>query len=45
MLVSVCPSQLPVEDQVVGQGATPASAAGTGPRTIWLMATLVLTHA
>ena len=30
------------EDQVVGAGATPAATVGTGARTTWLMATLVL---
>jgi hypothetical protein len=33
------------EDQVVGAGATPAATVGTGPKTTWLMATLVLQHA
>jgi len=37
--------ELLVEDQAVGQGATPAATAGTGPNTTWLMATLVLKHA
>jgi hypothetical protein len=37
--------ELLVEDQGVGQGTTPAAAAGTGPGTTWLMATLVLKHA
>jgi hypothetical protein len=37
--------ELLVEDQGVGQGATPAAATGTGAHTTWLMATLVLKHA
>lgn len=37
--------ELLVEDQVVGQGATPAATAGTGASTVWLMATLVLVPA
>jgi hypothetical protein len=37
--------ELLVEDQVVGQGATPAATVGTGSNTIWLMATLVLASA
>jgi hypothetical protein len=37
--------ELLVEDQAVAQGATPAATTGTGPRTTWLMATLVLKHA
>jgi Domain of unknown function (DUF1929)/Fibronectin type III domain len=37
--------ELLAEDQVTGQGATPAAAVTTGARTIWLMATLVLRHA
>ena len=34
--------ELLVEDQAVGQGATPAATVGTGASTNWLMATLVL---
>ena len=34
-----------VEDQAVGQGATPAATAATGANTTWLMATLVLAPA
>jgi hypothetical protein len=37
--------ELLVEDQAVGQGVTSAATAGTGPKTTWLMATLVLAHA
>ncbi|HEX6403789.1 MAG TPA: fibronectin type III domain-containing protein [Pseudonocardiaceae bacterium] len=37
--------ELLVEDQVVGQGTTPAATAGTGPNTVWLMAALVLVPA
>ena len=37
--------ELLAEDQAVGQGATPAATAGTGPSTVWLMATLVLVPA
>jgi hypothetical protein len=37
--------ELLVEDQAVAQAATPAATVGTGPRTTWLMATLVLKHA
>jgi hypothetical protein len=37
--------ELLIEDQAVGQGATPAATAGTGPSTIWAMATLVFKHA
>ncbi|HZR49609.1 MAG TPA: fibronectin type III domain-containing protein [Streptosporangiaceae bacterium] len=37
--------ELLVEDQVVGQGATPAASAGTGASTIWLMAAVVLAPA
>ena len=33
-----------VEDQLVGQGATPNAAAGTGAKTIWLMSTVVFKH-
>jgi hypothetical protein len=36
--------ELLVEDQLVGQGTTPAATAGTGAATPWLMATLVLKH-
>jgi hypothetical protein len=36
--------ELLVEDQSVNQGGTPAATAGTGPNTIWLMASLVLKH-
>jgi hypothetical protein len=46
--VNVAPApdmELLVEDQAVGQGATPAATVGTGARTTWLMATLVLNHA
>jgi len=46
--VNVSPTsdmELLVEDQVVGQGATPAATVGSGSSTIWLMATLVLKHA
>jgi hypothetical protein len=46
--VSVAPTpdmEMLVEDQAVAQGATPAATAGTGARTTWLMATLVLKHA
>jgi hypothetical protein len=46
--VNVAPTpdmELLVEDQVVGQGATPAATVGTGANTPWLMATLVLKHA
>ena len=46
--VSLAPTpdmELLVEDQSVAQGATPAATAGTGARTTWLMATLVLKHA
>ena len=46
--VNVAPTpdmELLVEDQAVGQGATPAATVGTGARTTWLMATLVLKHA
>jgi hypothetical protein len=46
--VNVAPTgdmELLVEDQAVGQGATPAATAGTGAITPWLMATLVLKHA
>jgi hypothetical protein len=46
--VNVAPTpdmELLVEDQAVGQGATPAATVGTGARTTWLMATLVLNHA
>jgi hypothetical protein len=37
--------ELLIEDQTIGQGATPAATAGTGPSTVWLMATLVFRHA
>jgi len=37
--------ELLIEDQAVGQGATPAATAGTGSGTTWLMTTLVLKHA
>ena len=43
--VNVSPApdmELVAEDQVVGAGATPAATVGTGARTTWLMATLVL---
>jgi hypothetical protein len=33
--------ELMAEDQLVGAGATPAASAGTGPNTIWEMATVV----
>ena len=33
-----------VEDQLVGQGATPNAAAGTGARTTWLMSTVLFKH-
>jgi hypothetical protein len=36
--------ELLTEDQIVGQAATPAATASTGPDTDWLMATLVLKH-
>jgi len=29
------------EDALVGLGATPSASAGTGARTVWLMATIV----
>ena len=34
--------ELLAEDQLAGAGATPNAAAGTGPNTTWLMATIVL---
>jgi hypothetical protein len=34
-----------IEDQLVGQGATPAAAAGSSSSAVWLMATLVMKHA
>jgi Galactose oxidase-like, Early set domain/Fibronectin type III domain/Glyoxal oxidase N-terminus len=37
--------ELLVEDQLVGQGATPAATAGTGASTTWLMAALIFKHA
>ena len=37
--------ELLVEDQVLGAGATPAAAAGTGANTVWLMATVVFQSA
>jgi hypothetical protein len=37
--------ELLVEDQLVGQGATPAAAAATGSSTVWLMATLAFKQA
>jgi hypothetical protein len=37
--------ELLVEDQIAGQGATPAATVGTGASTHWLMATLVLKSA
>jgi hypothetical protein len=46
--VNVSPSsdmELLVEDQVVGQGATPVATVGSGSSTIWLTAILVLKHA
>jgi len=46
--VDVAPTpdmELLVEDQVVGQGATPAATAGTGAGTVWLMAAVVLVPA
>jgi hypothetical protein len=46
--VKVAPTpdmEMLVEDQVVGQGATPAAKVGTGANTTWLMATLVFNHA
>jgi hypothetical protein len=33
------------EDQIVNTGATPSATFGTGPRTPWLTAILVLKHA
>jgi hypothetical protein len=36
--------ELLVEDQGVGQGATPAATTGTGAQTQWLMAALVFKH-
>ena len=33
--------ELLAEDQVVGAGATPSASVGTGPKTIWEMATVV----
>jgi hypothetical protein len=46
--VNVAPTgdmELLAEDQPAGLGATPNATAGTGPGTVWLMATLVLKHA
>jgi hypothetical protein len=46
--VNVAPTpdmELLVEDQAVGQAATPAAKVGTGANTTWLMATLVFNHA
>jgi hypothetical protein len=37
--------ELLVEDQVVGQGATPAATLASSAKTVWLMATLVLAPA
>jgi hypothetical protein len=37
--------ELLIEDQGVGQGATPTATVRTGAQTPWLMATLVLKHA
>jgi hypothetical protein len=34
--------ELLAEDQAVGSGATPNATAGTGAKTVWLMATIVL---
>ena len=45
--VNVAPTpdmEMLVEDQAVGQGATPAATVGTGANTPWLMATLVFNH-
>jgi hypothetical protein len=36
--------ELLVEDQPVGQGATPSASAGTGASTTWLMSTVVFKH-
>jgi len=46
--VNVSPTsdmELLVEDQIAGQGATPAATVSISARTTWLMATLVLKHA
>jgi hypothetical protein len=46
--VSVSPTsemEFLAEDQIVAAGATPNASAGTGARTTWLMATIVLKHA
>jgi hypothetical protein len=45
LLAPTSDMELLVEDQVVGQGATPAAAVTTGAKTVWLMSTLVLKHA
>jgi hypothetical protein len=37
--------ELLVEDQIAGQGATPAATVTSSAKTTWLMATLVLKHA
>ena len=37
--------ELLAEDQPAGLGSTPNATVGTGPNTVWLMATLVLKHA
>jgi hypothetical protein len=42
--VNVSPNgniELLIEDSVVAAAATPAAAAGTGSKTVWLMATVV----
>jgi hypothetical protein len=36
--------ELYVEDAIVGQGATPNAAVGTGAGTIWLMSTIAFNH-
>jgi hypothetical protein len=45
--VNVSPAsdmELLAEDQIVGLGATPAAAVGTGANTVWLAATVVFKH-